>query len=147
MGYLPRMIASAIYCSSPEGLPGCQFCSVLAVVYGSHAPALRGHIRSLAKDGLVAELASSEAGFSVTGTKVGTEHLQGKSMERQLLRLFLSLLLGGHVVRGLVGPSDRPPRGPTSCPWRHQPILLCSGWVCSLSLSADADTTGLWTTL
>lgn len=77
LGYLPWMMASEIYCTSPEGLSGCRFCSVLAVVYESHAPALSGHIRSLAKDGLMAELASSEVGFLVTGTTVGTEHLQG----------------------------------------------------------------------
>lgn len=77
LGYLPRMMASAIYCTGPEGLPGCQFCSVLTVVYESHAPALDGHIRFLAEDGLMAELASSEVGFSVTGTTVGPEHLPG----------------------------------------------------------------------
>ena len=128
LGYLPRMMASAIYCAGPEGLPGCQFCSVRTVVYESHAPALDGHIRSLAEDGLMAELASSEVGFSVTGTTVGPEHLPG----------------WGSSSRGW------PPRGESvSCFWRHQPILLCSCWTCWLALSTDTetDTAGLWTTL
>lgn len=93
---------------------GCQSCTVLSVVDGSHSPAPSGHIGSLAEDCLIAELESSEAGFSVTGTKVATEYLQGKAMARQLLRLSLSLHLGGHVVRGLVSPTDGPLRKPIS---------------------------------
>lgn len=90
-------------------MPGCQFCSVFTGVYWSHFPALSGHVHSLTKDCLIAEMESSEESFLVTGTKVCTEHVQEEGMTRQLLRLSLPLLLGGHVIRGLVGPRDRPP--------------------------------------
>lgn len=112
---------------------GCQSCTVLAVVDGSHSPAPSGHIGSLAEDCLIAELESSEAGFSVTGTKVATEYLQGKAMARQLLRLSLSLLLGGHVVRGLVSPTDGPLRKPVS----H--LQRCQLVSCALAGPAPCD--------
>lgn len=91
-----------------RGMPGCRICSVFTGVSWSHFPALGGHVRSLTKDCLIAEVESSEESFLVTGTKVCTEHVQEEGMTRQLLRLSLPLL-GGHVIRGLVGPRNRPP--------------------------------------
>lgn len=105
-----------------SGVPGCQLCSVFAVLHRRRSPALGGHIRSPTRDCLMAEVESSRVGFSMTGTKVGTEPSQGKGVTRQLLRLSLPLLLGGHGVRGLVGPSDRPPWESVSCPGGISPF-------------------------
>lgn len=51
------------------------------MVYRSHSSLLSGHISSLAEEHLVAGLESSEVGFSVTGTKLGTEHLLQKAWQ------------------------------------------------------------------
>lgn len=45
-----------------------------------------------------------------------------KGMARQLWRVSLSLL-GGHVDRGLISPSDKLPWEPVCCPQRYQAIL------------------------
>lgn len=49
-----------------RGMPGCQFCSVFALVYRSHSPAHGGHICSPLKDCLIAELGSPEGAFAGT---------------------------------------------------------------------------------
>lgn len=48
---------------------------------------------------------------------------RGEGTTRQPWRPSLPLLLGGHVVRWLVGPSDRPPWESVSCPWGISPVF------------------------